>query len=120
MLFTAAVYVVISHHTEQDDIRLGALAGGRGGAGVDRLIGYFGTILALRITADPDTTVSALLQRVRESCSAAYRHQKVPFQEVLRRLGPMSQTGATMPFPVVVNHRGAQPRPPDQRGRTRR
>jgi nonribosomal peptide synthetase DhbF len=111
MLFTAAVYVVLSHHTEQDDIRLGALAGGRGGAGVDRLIGYFGTILALRITADPDTTVSALLQRVRESCSAAYRHQKVPFQEVLRRLGPMSQTGATMPFPVVVNHRGAQPRP---------
>ena len=116
MLYAAAVYAVLSQHAEQDDMCLGALATGRGRAGTDRLIGCFVNVLALRVTAQPDTTVSGLLARVRAACVAAYRHQEVPFQVVSRELGLSGTTGGALPFPVVVNHQQRPPRSLDLPG----
>ncbi|MEV5505572.1 non-ribosomal peptide synthetase [Streptomyces orinoci] len=101
MFCLAAVQVLLSAYTEQDDICLGALSAGRGRAGTERLIGYFVNLLPVRLKADAATTIAELLGRVREACVAGYRHQEVAFQSAARGLGP----GGGLPdFQAVVNY----------------
>ncbi|MFJ9469363.1 non-ribosomal peptide synthetase [Streptomyces caniferus] len=113
MFCLAGVYTVLSAYAERDELCLGGLAGGRGRAGTDRLIGYFVNMLPLRVSASGDTRVADLLQRVREACVRAYRHQDVPFQTVCRDLGVMGPGRGSVPFQAVVNYQQRPPRLPD-------
>ncbi|MEW2418268.1 amino acid adenylation domain-containing protein [Streptomyces sp. NPDC046866] len=109
MLCLAGVHTVLAAHAERDTLTLGTLVAGRGGAGVQDLVGCFVNLLPVRIEADADTTVATLLNRVLAACTRALHHQDVPFQAVGRELAPATAARAAVPFQAVVNYRQGPP-----------
>ncbi|TDB76032.1 amino acid adenylation domain-containing protein [Micromonospora sp. KC723] len=87
------------------DLIVGSPVVTRTDPGADRLIGNFGNTLALRTRATPATTFRAFLQHVREQCLAAYAHQRVPFDTMVRELRPDRSAGHHVWFDILFSVR---------------
>ena len=78
--------VLLSRYSRQDDLILGTRVSGRVGPEMDKVIGPLENLLALRIDASGDPSLSELVTRVRKGTEEALLHQDVPFQTVLKQL----------------------------------
>ncbi|MFD3484684.1 amino acid adenylation domain-containing protein [Streptomyces sp. NPDC058665] len=84
-----AFNVVVSRWSEQDDVVVGVLGGGRSGAvGLDRTVGFFARTLPVRVDLAGDPSFAGLVRRVRASSSAAQGHEHVPFTSLVNALVP--------------------------------
>jgi nonribosomal peptide synthetase protein BlmIV len=92
MLVLAALVAVIRLVTGEDDVLVGTLATGRGRPELERLIGYFINVVPLRFRSTA-RNFRALWAHVRERTQAAYAHQELPF-ELLLRLVRQAEGGA--------------------------
>jgi amino acid adenylation domain-containing protein len=88
MTLLAAFKSLLYRYTGQQDMIVGTAVAGRTHAGVERLIGNFGTPLALRTRPSGDTTYRELLRQVREVALEAYAHQDLPFDMLVEELKP--------------------------------
>ncbi len=88
MTLLAAWAIVLGRLSGQDDVVIGAPAAGRGRREIEALIGFFVSTLALRVDLSGTPTVAELLERVRDGVLDAYKHQDVPFEQVVERLDP--------------------------------
>jgi amino acid adenylation domain-containing protein/non-ribosomal peptide synthase protein (TIGR01720 family) len=86
MAGVAAFAVLLARYGDRDDIVIGTATSGRDRPEVNDLIGFFVNTVVLRIDLRGRPSFAELLDRVRETCTAAYEHQAVPFDRVVEHL----------------------------------
>src|SRR5437867_4412017 len=103
MTLLAAFNLLLSRHTEQEDIVVGSTIAGRNRPELDGVIGFFINALALRTDLFGNPSFIDLLKRVREVCLDAYTHQDLPFEKVVEELNPQRDFSRNPLFQVLFN-----------------
>jgi amino acid adenylation domain-containing protein/thioester reductase-like protein len=88
MVLLGAFQALLARYSGQDDIVVGTPIANRNQPEQERLIGFCVNLLALRTDLSGNPSFLQLVERVREVCLAAYRHQDLPFGLVVQKLHP--------------------------------
>jgi amino acid adenylation domain-containing protein/non-ribosomal peptide synthase protein (TIGR01720 family) len=107
MVGLAAFAVLLSRHTDEDDVLIGTATSGRDHTGTTELIGFFVNTVVLRIDLRGRPDFGTLLARVRAVCAAAYDHQRVPFDLVVEHLRPDRPPGGSTFHRAFFAHQSA-------------
>ncbi|HYM27183.1 MAG TPA: condensation domain-containing protein, partial [Steroidobacteraceae bacterium] len=102
MVLQAALSVVLSRWSGQDDILLGTPVANRTRHEVEGLIGFFVNTLVLRTRVAGDASVGSLLSQVRETALGAYAHQALPFEQLVEELQPVRSLERSPLFQVML------------------
>jgi amino acid adenylation domain-containing protein len=86
MTLLAGFMTLLHRQTGHDDLLVGTPIAGRNEAGTEAVVGLFLNTIALRARFEPDLTFRDLLRQVRETATAAYQHQDLPFDQVVADL----------------------------------
>jgi amino acid adenylation domain-containing protein len=97
MTLLAAWTALVARYTAQDDLIIGMPVSGRTRLETETMIGLFINTLVLRVDASGDPSFRALLSRVRSVALAAYDHQELPFDRLVKELRP-ERVGGRMPL----------------------
>ncbi len=101
MTMVAAFNVLLHRYSGQDDIVIGTPISNRTAVETETMIGPFINTLALRTDLSGDPSFRDLLRRVRETALAAYTHQDLPFEQLLRHLRLERDVAHTPLFQVM-------------------
>jgi len=112
MLLLAVHNILVSKYTGQEDIVVGSGTAGRRHADLEKVIGMFVNILAVRNQPAGNLTFMEFLQMVKENTLEAFKNQDYQFEELTRKLNlhgdssgnPLFDTVcqlADIPFPVM-------------------
>ncbi|RKH02615.1 amino acid adenylation domain-containing protein, partial [Corallococcus sp. CA047B] len=93
MTLLAAFQVLLARHSGQQDVVVGTDIANRTRANTEGLIGFFINQLVMRGRLDTVSTFQELLAHTRETALAAYAHQDLPFEELVRVLNPKRGQG---------------------------
>lgn len=85
----------------QDDIILGTLFANRHYHNVDKMIGFFVNLLALRVKIDNGRDVISLITAVNEHVIEAQIHQELPFEKLIHALNLAADTSRHPLFQVL-------------------
>ncbi len=113
MTLLAGWQALLARYSGQEDLVVGSPIAGRTRPEVERLIGFFVNMLALRADLSGDPTWTELLERVRAEMLRAYDHQELPFDRLVEELGverslthsPVFQTIFTLNLPYGSSDR---------------
>jgi amino acid adenylation domain-containing protein len=103
MTLLAAFGVMLARYSGSEDIVVGSPIANRQDAALESLIGFFVNTLALRLRVSPETSVRELLEQVRLTTLDAYRHQDVPFEQIVEALAPERHLNTTPVFQVLFS-----------------
>jgi amino acid adenylation domain-containing protein len=87
MTTLAAFKALLARLTGQEDVLVGSPIANRNRAEIEGLIGFFVNTLVLRTDLSAAPSLRQAIGRVREGTLAAYAHQDLPFEEVVKELG---------------------------------
>ncbi|MFF9603496.1 amino acid adenylation domain-containing protein [Streptomyces sp. NPDC014684] len=85
MVLLTGLGAVLERWSGQDDFVVGTPAAGRDHETADE-VGLFANVVPLRIDTSGAPAFGELLARVRTRCLAAYAHQSMPFDEIVRQV----------------------------------
>jgi amino acid adenylation domain-containing protein len=102
MTLLASFKILLQRYSNQDDIVVGTDVANRNQAEIEPLIGFFINLLVLRTDLSGNPTFLELLQRVCTQTLAAYAHQDLPFDELVRELQPERHLSNTVPLFQVL------------------
>ncbi len=102
MALLAAWAVVLERWTGQPEAVIGADVANRSLPELEGLIGFFVNQLVLRAAVRREESFLELLDRVRETALAAYRHQDAPFEQVVEAVAPERDLGRSPLFQVKL------------------
>ncbi|HXS67974.1 MAG TPA: amino acid adenylation domain-containing protein, partial [Candidatus Polarisedimenticolia bacterium] len=88
MILLAAFQTLIHRYTGQEDIMVGSPVAGRTRASVEKVIGLFVNMLALRTKLDGNPSFFELLHRTQTAVLEALAHQELPFEKLVEELQP--------------------------------
>jgi acyl transferase domain-containing protein len=107
MLLLAAFVATLKGFSGQNDIVVGADVTNRRHPELEQLAGFFINMLVLRVDLAGNPSVRELLQRARETVTAAIAHQDLPFWKLVQEVNP-KRSGAHSPlFRAVLNYQHA-------------
>jgi non-ribosomal peptide synthetase component F len=86
MTCLAAFKILLYGYTGQEDVRVATLVANRTRRETEGMIGLFVNTVILRTNLGGNPTGREVLQRVRATTLAAYAHQDLPFEELVRTL----------------------------------
>ncbi|KAK9761449.1 hypothetical protein K7432_013640 [Basidiobolus ranarum] len=101
VILLTAWSTVLSRLSGQDDIVIGTLNANRNHPEIERMIGFFVNVLALRIDLSGEPSSLSLFERVQHCALAAQDNQDLPFQEVVRILQPPRKLDHSPLFQVL-------------------
>ncbi|BAY08321.1 non-ribosomal peptide synthetase [Calothrix sp. NIES-2098] len=110
MTLLAAFVTLLYRYSDRKDILVGSPIANRHHPDTKSLIGLFVNLLVLRFKISENLSFSQLLDRVRDVTLAAYAHQDVPFEQLLKTLQPEHSVNQNPLVQVVFNLEPA-PRP---------
>ena len=116
MTVAAALQVLLSRYSGQEDFLLGIPVAGRTRPEMQGLIGCFINTLALRCDLTGSPTFRDLLQRVRRTATGAFAHQALPFEQVVRLLDGSREQHVAAGVQVLLNFRNLPAAPPELDG----
>ncbi|HEX6355903.1 non-ribosomal peptide synthase/polyketide synthase [Actinophytocola sp.] len=116
MALTAAVQVLFSRYSNQQDIPVGTAVAGRGRAELENVVGFFVNTLVLRSQVEPTQPFTEFLGAVRETVLAAFAHGEVPFDSVVEELRPERDPSRTPLVQALVVLQTAMVRPHEAGG----
>ncbi|MGC7102160.1 non-ribosomal peptide synthase/polyketide synthase [Amycolatopsis lurida] len=102
MALVAAVELVLSRFSGQDDFALGTVTSGRDREELEGVVGFFVNTLALRARVDESVEVGQFLSGVRETVLRAFAHAEVPFDRVVDAVADTRDTSRTPVVQAVV------------------
>ena len=102
MVLAAAVNVVLSGYTGQEDIVIGVPMLGRPDPELEEVVGLFINMTVMRSDLSGDPSFSALLDRVADATMELYEHQEVPFNLVVDRIRPVRDPSRNPLFQVAM------------------
>ncbi|PYC87466.1 hypothetical protein C7C46_04665 [Streptomyces tateyamensis] len=88
MALLACFTAVLGRTTGQQDLVVATFTANRTSVELEDLVGLFVNTLALRLPVDPQCGYQELLARTRATALAAYRHQRLPFDQLVGALRP--------------------------------
>lgn len=88
MILLAVFQALIHRYTGQEDIVIGSPVAGRTRASVEKVIGLFVNMLALRTKVDGNPSFYELLHRTQATVLEALAQQEVPFEKLVEELQP--------------------------------
>jgi amino acid adenylation domain-containing protein len=88
MILLAAFQTLIHRYTGQEDIVVGSPVAGRTRASVEKVIGLFVNMLALRTKLDGNPGFFELLHRTQTTVLEALAQQELPFEKLVEELQP--------------------------------
>jgi amino acid adenylation domain-containing protein len=103
MTLLAAFNSLLYLYSGQEDIVVGVGTAGRDRVELERLVGFFINMLALRVDLSGDPSFGELLKRVRETALAAYARQDVPFERVVAEMRPQWERDRKSLFQAVFS-----------------
>ncbi|MBF2007869.1 MAG: TauD/TfdA family dioxygenase [Chlorogloeopsis fritschii C42_A2020_084] len=102
MTLLASFKILLQRYCNQDDIVVGTDVANRNQAEIEPLIGFFINLLVLRTDLSGNPSFLELLQRVRSQTLAAYAHQDLPFDKLVRALQPERHLSNAVPLFQVL------------------
>jgi amino acid adenylation domain-containing protein len=93
MALLAGWAALLARHGAGGDLVVGTAVAGRGRLEAEPLIGLFAENLVLRLGLADDPGFDVLAGRAREATLAAWAHQEVPFERLVRELRPERDLG---------------------------
>ncbi|WDD98092.1 non-ribosomal peptide synthetase [Thalassomonas actiniarum] len=98
----AAFSVLLGRYSNENDIVIGSPIANREQAEVAGLIGFFVNTLVLRCDLSAAPGFKTLLGQSKQMLLDAYRHQQVPFEQIVERLQPERNLQHSPLFQVVL------------------
>ncbi|NJP53201.1 amino acid adenylation domain-containing protein [Streptomyces sp. SBST2-5] len=109
MVLLAALSVLLHRYSGQDDLVIGSAISGRNRVETEQLIGCFANLLPLRMRLSQDQTLRDLVHAARDTTTAGYDHQDLPFERLLEQLGIGREAAQTPLIQVMINVLTAPP-----------
>ncbi|MFJ3928559.1 amino acid adenylation domain-containing protein [Streptomyces sp. NPDC090022] len=97
----AAFLLLLRRTTGQDDIVIGTPTAGRDEIDVERLVGFFVNMVALRTDVSGDPDFRAFVRRVGKSSQDAFAHGELPFEKVVQEVAPPRDPSRSPLFQTV-------------------
>ncbi len=104
MVLLAALDLLISELTGDDDVTIGTLVAGRDHPFLRPLIGAFLNTLPLRVDVSGATNVCDVLPRARDATRRALAHGDVPFERIVADVNPTRIPRRNPLFDVALNY----------------
>lgn len=102
MVLAAALTVLLSRWTGQDDVTLGTDLANRTRGETEGLIGVFVNQVVLRAKVDSHASFREVLMQIRETTLNAYARQEVPFEWLLSTMAPPASRSRAPLFQVKL------------------
>ena len=102
MSLLAALGIVLSGYSGQNDIVVGVPVANRPDPALEHLIGFFVNTLPLRVRIDASQRVEELLRDVRRATLEAYQHQDVPYEEIVGMLARPRTSNRSPLFQIML------------------
>ncbi|MGC7102170.1 amino acid adenylation domain-containing protein, partial [Amycolatopsis lurida] len=102
MALVAAVELVLSRYSGQDDFAVGTVTSGRDREELEGVVGLFVNTLALRATVDESAEAGQFLGGVRETVLRAFAQAEVPFDRVVDAVVTERDTSRTPLLQALV------------------
>ena len=116
MTLFAAFSTLLYRYSGTDDIAIGTPIANRNRSEIEGIIGFFVNTLVLRSQLKSDSSLSELLQEVRQTCLDAYAHQDIPFEQLVEALQPERSLSHSPIFQVMFALQNAPMKPLDLPG----
>lgn len=104
-----AFAILLSRYASADDVVIGVPDVGRYGEALEGIVGRFENSLVLRVKVDERLSFQSLLQRVHETWHEAQENRHVPFEYLLKRLGPVRSLGHAPVFQIMLDYQNSEP-----------
>ncbi|WP_316527989.1 condensation domain-containing protein [Kitasatospora brasiliensis] len=98
MVLLAAVSVVFSRWSGQEDLVIGVPVANRNLAQTEALVGCFVNTLPVRMDVTGSPTFRELLRRARQEALDGYANQDVPFEKIIEEVNPEREVSAHTPL----------------------
>jgi amino acid adenylation domain-containing protein len=102
MTLLTGLQILLARYSGQEDIAIGSPVANRIHPQLPPLIGFFVNTLVLRGDLSGDPAVGEILRRTREICLAAYAHQAVPLEILVKELEPYRDLSQNPLFQVAL------------------
>ncbi|WP_121750074.1 non-ribosomal peptide synthetase [Streptomyces sp. E2N166] len=103
MTLLSAFAVLLGGHTDGSELAVGTAVSNRPRSELERVVGYFVNLVALRLDVPADRSFPDVLAQARRVTTEAHEHKDLPFPDLVRALAPTPEPGCSPLFQVMFN-----------------
>ncbi|MBJ6364094.1 SDR family NAD(P)-dependent oxidoreductase [Paenibacillus sp. GCM10012307] len=108
MLLLAAYALLLSKYTAQDDLVIGSPVTGRPRREMDKIVGMFINMIAMRVKPQRELTFLNCLEQVKASAVLAFNNQDYPLDELIYQLDVQRTPNRRLVFDTVFIYQNIQ------------